>query len=381
MAEEERGWGRVVQVDEEISFTRRGTKTTDTVAFDIEEHGTKEDDKKEDDTESDDTDDEEEVSFTRKGATTAARSDAGAASSTRTCIEATVTSRGGFTELGMKGLLLQLLKDKEELLKSTQKLGKDKGRLLKRSKKLAKEKDELVKKIQKRLEVDRTKKVQTNARVSLRSEEPVENVAFGDQQTDEESTMGDFGASDKDEGEAGDNNNMSVKGQGSREISLLQGGGEEEAVDDVEEEIDLQDEMHCNSSTICHQDLGEQANFSSSRNVAAQPLLPREMSEYEKIRAANVKQREELERQLKRDWLGFKECEVHVKGGGSRKKGAKKLKVVGKEAVNTRSRRPVEKVPIEDRQRGKSRKKRDLGTSGRGLDNEHTCAFLSSIKM
>ena len=191
--------------------------------------------------------------------------------------------------------------------------------------------------------------------------------------------MGDFGASDKDEGEAGDNNN--IVSQGSREISLLQGGGEEEAVDDVEEEIDLQDEMHCNSSTICHQDLGEQENFSSSRNVAAQPLLPREMSEYEKIRAANVKQREELERQLKRDWLGFKECEVHVKGGGSRKKGAKKLKVVGKEAVNTRSRRPVEKVPIEDRQRGKSRKKRDLGTSGRGLDNEHTCAFLSSIKM
>ena len=381
MAEEERGWGRVVQVDEEISFTRRGTSTTDTVAFDIEEHGTKEDDKKEDDTESDDTDDEEEVSFTRKGATTAARSDAGAASSTRTCIEATVTSRGGFTELGMKGLLLQLLKDKEELLKSTQKLGKDKGRLLKSNQKLTKEKDELVKKIQKWLEVDRRKKVQTNAKVSEseRSEEPVENVGVGDQQTDEESTMGDSGASDKDEGEAGDNNN--IVSQGSREISLLQGGGEEEAVDDVEEEIDLQDEMHCNSSTICHQDLGEQANFSSSRNVAAQPLLPREMSEYEKIRAANVKQREELERQLKRDWLGFKECEVHVKGGGSRKKGAKKLKVVGKEAVNTRSRRPVEKVPIEDRQRGKSRKKRDLGTSGRGLDNEHTCAFLSSIKM
>ena len=38
-------------------------------------------------------------------------------------------------------------------------------------------------------------------------------------------------------------------------------------------------------------DLEEQTNSSSSENVAAQPLATEEMSEYEKIRAANVKQK------------------------------------------------------------------------------------------
>jgi len=233
MAEEESGWGRVVQVqvDEEISFTRGGTRTMDTVALDVEEY------MKENDTESDDTDEEEEVSFTRISATTAARSSADIASSTRTHIEATVTRRGGFTELGMKSLLFQLLKDKEEL-------GKDKEELLKSNKKLAKEKDQLVKKIQNWREVEMKKMVQSNARVSA-SEDPVENVTFDDQQMDEESTMGYFRASDKDGGEAGDNNN--IVSQGSRDIGLLeeQNGEEEVVVDDEEfqEEIQLDEDV------------------------------------------------------------------------------------------------------------------------------------------
>ena len=114
-------------------------------------------------------------------------------------------------------------------------------------------------------------------------------------------------------------------------------------------------QMHSNkSSSICHQ---EQSNSSSSENVAAQPLVAEEMSEYEKIRAANVKQKEGLLRQLKRNWQGFKESEK-IAIRGSQKK-AKKLKVMEKETSHTRSKywRP-----------GKSLK-RDLRASGTGLDN------------
>merc|ERR1719430_756558 len=79
-----------------------------------------------------------------------------------------------------------------------------------------------------------------------------------------------------------------------------------------------------------------QMNSSSSENVAAQPLATEEMSEYEKIRATNVKQKEELLKQLKRDWQRLKENEGFVTGGGQKR--AKKLKVVEKETFNTRSR-------------------------------------------
>ena len=39
-----------------------------------------------------------------------------------------------------------------------------------------------------------------------------------------------------------------------------------------------------------------------------------EISEYDKIRAANVKQREKLLKQLKRDWQGYKKGEGFVTG-------------------------------------------------------------------
>ena len=114
MAEEEREWGRIMQVDEEISFTRRGTKTTDTFAFDIEEDNmenndaegndtdgdevdkddtdeddtdednAEDDETEEDDAENEDSDDEEEISFPRRNATPAARSGTKAASGLRT---------------------------------------------------------------------------------------------------------------------------------------------------------------------------------------------------------------------------------------------------------------------------------------------------------
>ena len=128
------------------------------------------------------------------------------------------------------------------------------------------------------------------------------------------------------------------------------------------------------------QDLEGQTNSSSSENVAAQPLATEEMSEYEKIRATNVKQKEELLKQLKRDWQGLKENEGFVTGGGQKR--AKKLKVVEKEIFNTRSRakgmkgkekesahlRSVENVGIDDQLLGRC-SNRDLGTSGSGLDN------------
>ena len=143
------------------------------------------------------------------------------------------------------------------------------------------------------------------------------------------------------------------------------------------------------------QDLEEQAKSSSSGNVAALPLATEDLSEYEKIRATNVKQKEVLLKQLKRDWRGFKESEGFLTGGGQ--KGAKKLKVVEKETFNTRSRakklKGVEKETFNTRSRAKKltdvEKKaahhrsvknvsvedqrqcseQNLGTSGTGLDN------------
>jgi len=125
--------------------------------------------------------------------------------------------------------------------------------------------------------------------------------------------------------------------------------------------------------------LEEQANSSSGGNVSAQALPAEEMSEYEKIRAANMKQKEKLPRQLKRDWRGFKQSEGFVAGGSL--KGAKKLRVVEQEAFNTRRRakelkavgkeadqpESVENVAVNDPLRSR-RTKQDLGT--RGKDEE-----------
>ena len=311
-------------MDEEISFTRRGTKTTDTFAFDIEEDNmenndaegndtdgdeadeddTDEDDREEDDTdednaedyeteeddaENDDSDDEEEISFPRRKATPAARSGTKAASGLRTHIKATVMRRGGFTELGMKGLLLQLLKDKEELLKSNQDLVREKEEL-------AKEKEELVKKNQKRLKVDRTKKVEVNARVSVRSEDPAENVAIDDQQTDG-STIEDLGASvddveeefDQEDGDDGESKDLvenyqqsggiagedlgssgegeardTDMGEGTRGTNLHR-DEDKEAVDDVEEEFHHEELEGGGSVDVGkeHEDLGSRKCFFS----------------------------------------------------------------------------------------------------------------------
>ena len=83
-----------------------------------------------------------------------------------------------------------------------------------------------------------------------------------------------------------------------------------------------------------------------------------DISEYEKIRAVNVEQKEKLLRKLKRDWEGFKEGEGFVTGG--RRKKAKKLKIVEKEALNRGSEGG-------DQQSGKITKQ-NLGSSGTGLD-------------
>ena len=129
------------------------------------------------------------------------------------------------------------------------------------------------------------------------------------------------------------------------------------------------------------QDLEDQSNSSSSENMATQPLATEEISEYEKIRAVNVKQKEELLKQLKRDWQGLKENEGFVTGGGQKR--AKKLKVVEKEIFNTRSKakgmkgkekeaahlRSVENVGSHHQLLGLY-SNQDLGISGTGLDNE-----------
>ena len=141
------------------------------------------------------------------------------------------------------------------------------------------------------------------------------------------------------------------------------------------------------------QDLGEQMNSSSSENLAAQPLATEEGSRYEKIRAANIKEKEKLLKQLKRDWRGLKESEGIVTGRGQKR--AKKMKVVEKGTFNTRSRakkstgvekgaahlRSAENVGTGDQLRDQG-SKQDQGTPGTGLDNEYnlkqTCkvAFL-----
>jgi len=68
--------------------------------------------------------------------------------------------------------------------------------------------------------------------------------------------------------------------------------------------------------------------------VTAQPPVEKELSQYEKIRASNIKQREEFLRTLQGDWQDYKETEGLVAG----KKSAKKLNVVEREAVVTRKR-------------------------------------------
>ena len=50
------------------------------------------------------------------------------------------------------------------------------------------------------------------------------------------------------------------------------------------------------------------------------------MSEYEKIRAANIKEQRELLQKLQGDWQGFKESEGLVAAVKIREKGAKKFK-------------------------------------------------------
>ena len=62
-------------------------------------------------------------------------------------------------------------------------------------------------------------------------------------------------------------------------------------------------------------------------------MVEGELSEYEKIKAANVKEKEELLRTLQGDWQEFKESEGLVTG--KNQKGAKKLKAVEREAANT----------------------------------------------
>merc|ERR1719234_692451 len=153
--------------------------TDDENAEDVETEG--------DAAENDDSDDDEEISFPGRNATPAARSDAKAAPGTRTHVQATVTRRGGFTELAMKSVIMQLLKDKEEFLKSNQDLVREKEDW-------AKEKEDLVKKNEKLHEIVRAKEAQGNTSVSVRSEDPAENVAIDDQQTDG-SSIEDLGAS------------------------------------------------------------------------------------------------------------------------------------------------------------------------------------------
>ena len=71
--------------------------------------------------------------------------------------------------------------------------------------------------------------------------------------------------------------------------------------------------------------------------VTAQLLVQGgELSEYEKIRAANIKQKEEFLRTLQGDWHEFKKSEGLVAAGQSKDRG-KKLESVQREAVITRA--------------------------------------------
>ena len=100
------------------------------------------------------------------------------------------------------------------------------------------------------------------------------------------------------------------------------GGGDTDGVGGVDEQ---------QGGGLEVEDLEEQANSSPSGNVTAQPLATEEVSRYEKIRAANIKEREKLLKQLKRDWQGYKKGKGFVTGG--KQNGAKKVKVVGEEAL------------------------------------------------
>ena len=105
----------------------------------------------------------------------------------------------------------------------------------------------------------------------------------------------------------------------------------------------------------------------------AQPLFQEEEpSEYEKIRANNIKQREALLRELQDGWLEYMESEgLEV---SKSRKGRKKLKVVEREELNTRRvQHPAENIVIEDQQ------KQGMGTSGTGLDNESIRILWSTI--
>ena len=148
-------------------------------------------------------------------------------------------------------------------------------------------------------------------------------------------------------------------------------------------------EMHIHScrAGFHREELEEESNISLSGNVSAAPLETEEMSEYEKISAANLKQKGKLLKNLKRDWWGFKESEGFQTGGSE--KGAKKLRVVEKEAFNGRRAkelkvvrkeaarahpRSVKDLAVKDQLRGQ-RSKQDLGIPGTGLDNR----FLETI--
>ena len=126
------------------------------------------------------------------------------------------------------------------------------------------------------------------------------------------------------------------------------------------------DQMLGNTSNISCQHFEEEASSSPIEHFAAQTLVPEGISEYEKIRETNVAQRDEMLRQLKRDWQGYKESEG-LAAGGSRKP-AKKLKVVKKQAVHLRSENPVGNVAIEDGQSDKTTQQDMVGISGTGLD-------------
>jgi len=73
--------------------------------------------------------------------------------------------------------------------------------------------------------------------------------------------------------------------------------------------------------------------------VTVQPPVEEELSEYEKIRAANIKQRKEFLQTLQGDWQEYKEDEGLVAG----KKSAKKSTVVERGAVVTKTRASIGK--------------------------------------
>ena len=143
---------------------------------------------------------------------------------------------------------------------------------------------------------------------------------------------------------------------------LVHGGGvsnlhcdveEQQAIDVDEEEIFKETEEGGGGNLNLPS--GVEAELSETGAEGVDDIVTEEISEYEKIRAVNVKQK--LLRKLKGDWDGFKEGEGFLTGG--RRKGAKKLKIVEKEVLNLRGE--------EDQQSGKSTKQ-NLGLSGTGLD-------------